>query len=323
MRPQAMIQDLSQPTNLPDFSNLDMNFDIVDSHHHLFDLNKIYYPWLTDKPEENFLLGDYRSIKKDYSTNAYCADLNNLRVVKTVHVEAEADHSNPLLETHWLMETKKNKKIPDAIVAHAWLDVAETEEILEAQSCFDAVKGIRSKPITSASPASVKSVRGKPRSMQDPEWRNGLGLLRKFNLSWDLRVPFWHLAEAADVCALYSDLPIAIEHTGLAWDRSEEGLAEWRKGMKTLAEYEHVFLKISELGLADRPWDYYENRQIVREAIALFGFKRCMFASNFPVSGLRISYTDQAKAIAHMIKDCSNTERRSLFHDSATYFYRL
>ncbi len=30
--------ELSRPINLPDFSGLDLDFDIVDSHHHLFDL---------------------------------------------------------------------------------------------------------------------------------------------------------------------------------------------------------------------------------------------------------------------------------------------
>ena len=318
-----MTQDLSKPINLPNFSNLDMDFDIIDSHHHLFDLNNIYYPWLTDRPEEDFLLGDYEALKKNYPASAYLADTGALRVIKTVHVEAEADHNNPVSETQWLVETIKNTGLPSAIVAHAWLHLPETEKILETQSSFEAVKGIRSKPITSTSPRSRHSIQGKPGSMQDPVWRQGLGLLRKFDLSWDLRVPFWHLTEAAEVCALYPDIRIIVEHTGLAWDRSEDGLAEWRKGMKALAECENVFLKISELGLAYKPWDYNENRCIVREAIALFGFKRCMFASNFPVSGLRIGYVDQAKAVAHMIKDCSETERRSLFHDSANSFYRL
>ena len=59
-----MSQDLSQPTNLPDFSGLDTSFDIIDSHHHIFGLDDVYYPWLTDEPETHFLLGNYDGIKK-------------------------------------------------------------------------------------------------------------------------------------------------------------------------------------------------------------------------------------------------------------------
>ena len=93
--------------------------------------------------------------------------------------------------------------------------------------------------------------------------------------------------------------------------------------MGALAALDHVHLKVSELGLASGPWDYIDNRQVVREAIDIFGFNRFMFASNFPVAGLRIGYVDQLSAIAHMVRDCSIPERNALFHDTAVKFYRL
>ncbi len=321
--PQPIEEDLSTPINLPDMSGLDLDFDIIDCHHHLFDLGAVHYPWLTDHPEENFLLGNYDALKQDYGPDDYRADAGSLRVVKTVHVEAEANRAGQVAETRWLTGVMARDGLPDAIVAHAWLHRADSEEVLAAQAAFDAVRGIRSKPRTSASAAERDGVQGQPASMQDPAWREGLGLLGKYDLSWDLRVPFWHLSEAAEVCALYPDLPIVTEHTGLAWDRNEAGLAEWRRGMEALAAMEHVHLKISELGLAGAPWDYEDNRRVVREAIEIFGFERCMFASNFPVAGLRIGYVDQVSAIAHMIKDCSDAERAALFHDTAKRFYRL
>ena len=315
--------NLSNPVNLPDFSDLDLNFDIVDSHHHLFDLQAVYYLWLTDRPEKHFLLGHYDGLKQDYSVTDYRADTGDLSVVQTVHVEAEADHDNPIAETRWLSGLMEHSNLPRAIVAHAWLHRLDCEVVLAEQASFPEVRGIRSKPRVSTTAAARDRVRGKPISMQDAAWRKGLGLLRKYGLSWDLRVPFWHLAEAADVCALYPDLPIVVEHTGLPWDRSAGGLEEWRLGMTVLAEMEHVHLKVSELGLARAPWDYDDNRRVVREAIEIFGFGRCMFASNFPVAGLRISYVDQLSAIAHMIQDCSLPERNALFHDTAVRFYRL
>jgi predicted TIM-barrel fold metal-dependent hydrolase len=309
--------------NLPDFSGLDLDFDIVDSHHHLFDLDAVYYPWLTDRPEEDFLLGDYARLKRNYSVADYRRDAAGLRVLKTVHVEAEADHDDPLRETAFLDRVMARDGVPDALVGHAWLHLPQTEEILARQAAFPQVRGIRSKPVTSRSEAARDSVRDRPASLQDPAWRRGLGLLTKYGLSWDLRVPFWHLREAAAVCGLYDGLAIVVEHCGLPWDRSEEGLSEWRAGLVALAGHPNVMLKISELGLATWPWDYRANRRIVREAIEIFGFERCMFASNFPVAGLRIGYGDQIKAIAHMVSDCSADERRALFHDTARRFYRL
>ncbi len=317
------MQILSRPTNLPDFSGLDLNFDIIDSHHHLFDLESVYYPWLTDAPNSGFLLGDYEALKRDYSPADFRADWGGLRVVKSVHIEAEADHDDPVAETRWLAKVMQREKLPTAIVAHARLHTPDCEDILAAQAAFKAVRGIRSKPVTSATATSRGSVNDSPGGMRDEDWRRGLGLLRRFGFSWDLRVPYWHLREAAEVCGLYPDLPIVVEHTGLPWDRDEAGLAEWRAGMAALAAHEHVFLKVSELGLAGAAWDYPGNRRVVRDAIEFFGFSRCMFASNFPVAGLRIGYVAQLKAIAHMVRDCSNSERAMLFHDTARGFYRL
>ncbi len=317
-----MSKNIEPPRNLPDFSGLDLDFDIVDSHHHLFDLDAVYYPWLTGQPEDNFLLGDYEALKRDYSPADYRADRSGLRVTKTVHVEAEADHGDPLRETRWLAGVMAREGLPDALVAHAWLHKPESERILAEQAAFPAVRGIRSKPVTRSS-ASAAGVQDQPASLQDPVWQLGLGLLRRFNLSWDLRVPFWHLGEAAAVCGLYPDLPIVVEHTGLAWDRSADGLAEWSRGMAALADHENVHVKISELGLATEAWDYEDNRRIVLRALELFGFERAMFASNFPVAGLRIGFADQLKAIAHMIRDVTPGERAALFHDTACRFYRL
>ena len=87
--------DLSTPINLPDFSGLDLNFEIIDAHHHLFDLDEVYYPWLTDEPEKHFLLGNYDALKRNYSCEDYRKDTEKLKTVKTIHVEAESDHKEP------------------------------------------------------------------------------------------------------------------------------------------------------------------------------------------------------------------------------------
>ena len=39
---------------------------IVDAHHHLWDLKAGHYPTKTDQYDENFFLGDYRAICRDY-----------------------------------------------------------------------------------------------------------------------------------------------------------------------------------------------------------------------------------------------------------------
>jgi predicted TIM-barrel fold metal-dependent hydrolase len=82
-------------------------------------------------------------------------------------------------------------------------------------------------------------------------------------------------------------------------------------------------VKISEFGLKDRPWDYVSNRRVVREALSIFGVERAMFASNFPVAGLRIGYGDLVRALSRMVEDFTPAQRSALFWKNAARFYRL
>ncbi|MDP6342581.1 MAG: amidohydrolase, partial [Alphaproteobacteria bacterium] len=119
---------------------------IVDAHHHFFNLGRVRYPWLTDRPEDDFLLGDYEALKRDYLPADYARDAAGFNIVAQVHVEAEADHENPLAETAWLSELNRSAGVPHAIVGHAWLHRRSSEAVIAAQAASPLVRGIRSKP---------------------------------------------------------------------------------------------------------------------------------------------------------------------------------
>ena len=84
-----------------------------------------------------------------------------------------------------------------------------------------------------------------------------------------------------------------------------------------------MHLKVSEFGLKDQPWDYESNRRIVRDAIAIFGIERCMFATNFPVAGLRVDYDTLVRSVQRMIADFSAADQERFFWKNAEAFYRL
>jgi predicted TIM-barrel fold metal-dependent hydrolase len=294
---------------------------LIDAHHHLWDLRRNYYPWLTDHSDENFFLGPYEPLKRDYLPEDYLRDARGHNVLATVHCEAEWDRADQVGETRWLTEINARYGFPNAIVAHAWFHTDDAEEVIAAQATFPLARGIRSKPVTSLSPA--ERTLGAPGTMQDERWLRGFSLLQKYGLSWDLRVPFWHLAEAAQVARSFPHTPIILNHTGFPWDRSKEGLAGWRRAMETIAREPNVHLKISEFGLRDKPWDYESNRRIVLEAIAIFGIERCVFATNFPVAGLRVDYDILVRSVRRMISHLAPDEQERLFWKNATAFYRL
>jgi predicted TIM-barrel fold metal-dependent hydrolase len=164
---------------------------------------------------------------------------------------------------------------------------------------------------------------GAPGSMQDPRWLDGFARLERYGLSWDLRVPYWHLHEAAGVAAAFPRTPIVVNHTGFPWDRSDAGLAAWRRAMEAIARQPNVHLKVSELGLRDRAWDVESNRRVVLDAIGIFGIERCMFATNFPVAGLRIDYDTLVRATRRMLEHLDDADRHRFFVANAVAFYRL
>jgi predicted TIM-barrel fold metal-dependent hydrolase len=296
---------------------------IVDAHHHLWQLagGPLRYPWLQDVEPHPFFLGDYSALKRDYLPPDYRRDAADHHVVKTVHVEAECSREQQVEETRWLTGLNAQHGMPNAIVAHAWFHTPDAAGILAQQKEFPLVRGIRSKPVTGRNPG--ESVAGAPGSMQDPKWLAGLRLLRTFDLSWDLRVPTWHLEEAAQVVRGIPDVRVVLNHTGFPWDRSEAGLALWRRGMQALAACENVYCKLSCLCLPEGGWDFEDNRRIVLEAIGFFGVERCMFASNFPVDGLRVPFDRMFADFRRMTAELSPGEQRRLFHDNAAGFYRL
>ena len=295
---------------------------VVDAHHHLWDLGQGRYPWLQqDYNPEAFFLGDYQALQHNFLPADYRCVSAGCGVVATVHVEAERDRSEQVAETAWLHTQHADHGLPNAVVAHVWLDRPETEERLLQHLAHPLVRGIRSKPVTA--PAPGVDVCGQPGTLQDERWLRGLALLEKHALSWDLRVPAWHLAEAAEVAAMFPRLPIVLNHHGFAWDRSSAGLALWREGMAALAAQPNVHVKLSEFGLRDQPWDEVANGQIVRETVALFGPERCMFASNFPVAGLRIGYSDLVAAMWRLLAWLPDHQQQAVMATNALRFYRI
>ena len=294
---------------------------LIDAHHHLWDLTQGKHPWLCGSEEKPFFMGDYRPLKRNYLPEDYRRDAAGHNVLTTVHCEAEWDRADQVGETRWISEIHARHGFPGAIVAHAWFDTDDAEEVIAAQAAFPLVRGIRSKPITAPSPDRIEP--GAPGTMHDERWLRGFALLDRYGLSWDLRVPFWHLGEAAVVARAFPKTPIVLNHTGFPWDRSEEGLAAWRQAMEVLAREPNVWVKISEFGLKDRPWEFEANRRVVLDALAIFGIERSIFATNFPVAGLRIGYGALVVAVSDMLAHLSPDQRERFLWKNAAAFYRL
>lgn len=298
---------------------------LIDSHHHFWALDgSVHYPWLEDDVDGHFFLGDYSRIRQPFLPS----DLRNqipagYRLAGTVHCEAESARGEPEVETEWLTRLAKEQELPSALVGWAAFADAACEAQLERQMRSALFRGVRAKPVTAAHPDQYESTLGASGSLQDTGWTRGLRMLEERDLSWDLRVPAWHLADAARVLEKTPALRVILNHTGLPWDRSEPGLARWREGMRALAANPNVAVKLSELGSPMADWHEQRNIDVLAEAIDIFGAERCIFASNFPVTGLNVSYATWLAMVEQAIAGAAPDARQAILHDNAVRLYRL
>lgn len=308
-----LLDRLSPPHHFP--------LPIVDAHHHLWDLQAGHYPTKQDQYDKTFFLGDYRKICRDYMPTDYVDALEGFRVVGSVHIQAARAMDEQVAETEWLETMHAQSGLPSVVVGHVSFVQPDCAAILEGHARSALMRGVRSRPTTS--PGPTVSVAGAPGTMQDDHWRRNFALLEKHGMSWDMRIPYWHLEEGAEVARSFPGIAMVVNHTGLPLDRSEEGLAIWRKGLAALADCPNVVIKISELGLPHGKWDVPSNIRVVREAASIFGPDRIIFASNLPVASLSTTFGGIVDVMRAALAAETPETLGKFFAGNAIRFYRM
>ena len=279
------------------------------------------HPHLIGEPRHDFFMGDDSALRRNYLPDDYRRDAAGHNVLTTVHCEAEWDRADQIGETRWISQIHAQYGFPGAIVAHAWFDTDNAEEVIAAQAAFAA--GARH-PLEAGDRVLARPDRTR-RARHDA----GRALAARLRAAGEIRAVVGFAgavlasARGRRGGARLPGHPIVLNHTGFPWDRSEEGLAAWRRGMEVLAREPNVHVKVSEFGLKDRAWDYESNRRVVLDALAIFGVERAMFATNFPVAGLRIGYGALVDAMSRMLAHLSPQQRDLFFWKNAKAFYCL
>ncbi|MCR9092922.1 MAG: amidohydrolase family protein [bacterium] len=301
----------------------------VDAHHHLWDLGVSHYRWLHPNPDGD-PFPDFEKICRDYTIADYRADLAGCDVVKSVHVQAEHDADDPVRETEWLQRVADDPDsggFPHAIVAGIDLSRPDFEGVLEAQAGHANVRGVRQILDAHATAASGDSAEdalaSRAAQLRDETWLQHFGLLRRFGLSFDLQLFAWQQDDARALLERHDDVQIVLNHTLMPFDRSNEGMALWRRGLAFFARHPNVALKISGLGMAPGGWDPAANHRLILEAIEAFGTDRCFFGSNFPIDGLVANYRSIWSTFRDAIDPLSEDEQVAMLRGNAERVYRI
>lgn len=297
---------------------------LVDCHFHIWDLDKLYYPWLTDTISDNItkISGDYSSIRRNYLIEEFRDQFDGLDVVAAVHLQADVDTAQSVQESEWLQSVADTtgNGMPQGFVARGDLVSPDAAEIIEAHCAFPNMRGMRVEmhPGLNA-PADFNP-------LKDESWLRNLALLEEKNLVMEVRAA--SPEQADDVIRLMRDHPnmnFVFPHLGLSVWRDEQAIAAWKRNIRIYGELPNVYVKLSGYGLFGLGWTIEEVGPYVFDLIEALGPDKLVCGSNYPVDSMASSYVRIWETHSSLLDEagCNSEERGKILHDNGLRLYRL
>jgi L-fuconolactonase len=153
---------------------------------------------------------------------------------------------------------------------------------------------------------------------------NGLRVLEKHSVPYDLLVHTRHLKHVKTVAETCPNLNLLIDHMTKPPIASGE-ITAWATALKEAASYPNVSCKLSGLVTEANwtSWTTEDFRPYVERALEFFGPKRMMFGSDWPVCLLAASYDRVLESFQLLLADLSEEDRNRVFGGNAIEFYKL
>ena len=273
--------------------------NILDTHHHLWDLSLRSYDWITELPENesikinrNFLINDLDVL----------ADENN--VTGTICVQAHQSDEEAL----WLLEIAKNSNLIKGVVC--WVDLKNSNIgfSLDKYQTYDKFCGIR----------HVWHDEKNEDWIMDPKVIKGLKTLSERQINFDFLVRPNHLKYIFEVYEKIPKLNGVIDH--IAKPIIKENIFEpWAENISELSKIDSLNCKIS--GMVEEMNESQEIsilKNYTDHVIESFGHDKVMYGSNWPVCLTKKSYSEVLEIAKSM---SNNLEPEEFFYTNGKSFY--
>jgi predicted TIM-barrel fold metal-dependent hydrolase len=294
------------------------NLDIVDAHHHIW--RQADQPWLNG-PMVPRIFGPYGAIRRDYLIGEYLDDIKNTGVVASVYVQTNWEASRCVEEVAWVQNIADAHGFPHAIVGFADLAKDTLPATLDAMARYPRLKGVRQQVHWHENPNYRFAPR--PDVTADKAWRHGLSQLAARDLLFELQIFTSQMAASAELVRAFPLTTFVLEHAGMPEDTSAAGHAAWLAGMRRLADYQNVFVKLSALGTFVHRSTLADIQPIVSDTVTLFGAERCLWGSNFPIEKIWTDYATLVRNIRQAVSHLSIGEQRQILSETAQRLYGL
>lgn len=295
-----------------------MAIPIIDAHHHVW--RRADQPWLQG-PTVPRIFGEYDAIKRDYPMSEFLDDIAGSNVVGSVYVQTNWSPDRAVEEVEWVQSIADDTGWPHAIVGFADLMSEGVEPVLAAHARSPLMRGVRQQLHWHENP-QYRFASG-PNAMASPVFRKNLALLQDHGWLFELQVFAPQMEDAAALVREFPGIIFVLEHAGMLEDLSGTGRAEWREGMKRLADLPNMHTKLSGLGTFIHRNDPAHVAKITSETVALFGYERCVWGSNFPIEKLWTDYATLADSARRAVSSLPDAQQKAILHDNASRLYAI
>ena len=281
------------------------DFPIVDSHVHLYDVQRLSYGWLKNVPKINrtYLLADFDKARA------------NVAVDKLVFAEVWVDKGLHLQEAAFVQEMADADPRLCGMVAHLPVEMGTAiESDLIALKNYKSLRGIR----------RLIEIESNPAFCLEPDFIAGLELIGKHGLTFDICVKHWALVFALELARRCPEVMFVLDHIGKPGIK--HGLREpWWSQMRELGRLPNVVCKVSGvITEADHgAWTKEQVKPYVAHVIECFGFDRVMYGSDWTVSELSHRYPTWVEILDEVVSGAGKADVRKLYRDNAMRIYRL
>jgi L-fuconolactonase len=272
----------------------------IDAHQHFWNYDSERFDWISD---------DMASLRRNFLPEDLYPILQASKIDGCIAVQAE-EH---LRETAFLLELSEDHPWVLGVVGWAELAQDNLDEILDQWSNYSKLLGFR------------EVLQSKePEYMLRKEFIRGIHKLGQRGYTYDLLTYPNQLPAALQLVDACPNQFFVIDHLSKPDIKSGDWKG-WKKSLQPFSERELVYAKVSGL-VTEADWKKWSPADLfpyLEITLELFGPKRLLFGSDWPVCQVAGQYKEVLGVIESFADQLSAHEKEALFGGTAQEFYKI
>lgn len=278
---------------------------VIDAHQHFLYPSRIHYPWMQGEAlnplRRDFIPADLRPL------------LRANGIDKTVLVQTRAS----LEETYDFLKTAANTHYIAGVVG--WVDLSDP-----------AVGEVLDQVLASTNGKYLVGVRHQVHDEPDPDWllqpdvQYGISMLSRRNLAYDFLTRPRELLACLETAQIHQTTRFVIDHIAKPNIAADEW-DTWLEKLEPFSQLYNVWIKLSGM-VTEARWSEWSVGQIlpyVHKVVDMFGPKRCLFGSDWPLCLLAAEYGEVKSALDESLLYLDEASRADIFGNNALDVYAL